>query len=238
MVPCSGPGVAALILYALLEFSSSTTQAYAALTNVTIDDTNSTFWAWAGAWNAITPATPCIRGLVARRRRNLRLVHIPRSAQGLVRRIPRAVHPYSSAARGSAIYIYGIDDPAAPNITFGMNNPPLMSFHYYGGTDYLYNSLFFAATDLDASAPHTVTWILKSLGDLGGAGLFDYAVVTVNIRQKQKPSPRQNPPRWPHRARPRNRRRPGWRRSRTGAARSPPTLPAPAAKVCIKTKGH
>ncbi|KAJ7190428.1 hypothetical protein GGX14DRAFT_605854 [Mycena pura] len=82
---------------------------------------------------------------------------------------------------GSAVYIYGIDVDNPANISFAMNDPFKTSFHYYGGEGYVYNSLFFSANNLDSNVQHTVTWILEtsSTGG-GGAGLFDYAVVTLD----------------------------------------------------------
>ncbi|KAJ6595800.1 hypothetical protein DFH09DRAFT_1072729 [Mycena vulgaris] len=61
-----------------------------------------------------------------------------------------------------------------------MNNPPITSFHYYEGTDFLYKSLFFKATGLDANAQHTVTWILEKSSVGGTAASFDYADFTVD----------------------------------------------------------
>ncbi|KAJ7064852.1 hypothetical protein C8F01DRAFT_777313 [Mycena amicta] len=83
---------------------------------------------------------------------------------------------------GVAVYIYGIDvvDPA--NITFAMSNPPISAFHYKdSGGGFIYDSLFFSADGLDGTTQHTVTWNEKSNSiSGGGAGLFDYAVVTVD----------------------------------------------------------
>jgi hypothetical protein len=47
-----------LILCAFLA-SSSSGQAYAVLTNITIDDTNNAFWTFVGSYSAVTPSTPC-----------------------------------------------------------------------------------------------------------------------------------------------------------------------------------
>jgi hypothetical protein len=47
-----------LVFFAFIAPSPSST-VQAALTNVTIDDTNSNFWTFAGSWHAVTPTTPC-----------------------------------------------------------------------------------------------------------------------------------------------------------------------------------
>ncbi|KAJ7491837.1 hypothetical protein B0H11DRAFT_2398007 [Mycena galericulata] len=85
--------------------------------------------------------------------------------------------------QGAAVYIYGIDVlvPQAGNISFAVtSNPSIAGFHYYGGSGYVYNSLFFSASNLDSTVQHTVTWILETSSFGGGAGLFDYAVVTLS----------------------------------------------------------
>ncbi|KAJ7491836.1 hypothetical protein B0H11DRAFT_2228636 [Mycena galericulata] len=58
MFPTIAIGVA-FILHAFLA-SWSSVKVYATLTNITIDDTNSTFWTWAGSWHTVTPSTPCL----------------------------------------------------------------------------------------------------------------------------------------------------------------------------------
>ncbi|KAJ6554353.1 hypothetical protein B0H19DRAFT_1153255 [Mycena capillaripes] len=143
--------------------------AHAVLTNITIDDTNSTFWTWAGSWNAVTPTTPC--GCFAQP--DPGLVYNSTWHDGLLR-------SGSFAFQGSAVYIYGIDVVNPANISFAMNNPSKTGFHYYGGAGYVYNSLFFSATNLDSKVQHTVTWIMEISSTGGGAGLFDYAVVTLD----------------------------------------------------------
>ncbi|KAJ7108483.1 hypothetical protein C8R44DRAFT_743771 [Mycena epipterygia] len=159
------PRLSALIMHVLLASLS----AYAALTNITIDDTNSTFWTWAGPWNAITQSTPC-GGCTAKIDASKTFNESWHDGAGI---------SGSCTFQGSAIYIYGIDVVNPANVTFSMSNPPMASFHAYGGGETLYQSLFFAASALDPSAEHTVTWILEAWND-GSTALFDYAVVTVD----------------------------------------------------------
>ncbi|KAJ6595799.1 hypothetical protein DFH09DRAFT_1024671 [Mycena vulgaris] len=149
---------------------SPNAQAYAALTNLTIDDTNSTFWNFAGSWHAVTPSAPCDGCLD---QPDASQVYNSTWHDG-------ALRSGSFTFQGSAVYIYGTDvfDPA--NISFSMNNPPITSFHYYSGTSFRYKSLFFKATGLDANAQHTVTWILEQSSAGGIAASFDYAVFTVD----------------------------------------------------------
>jgi hypothetical protein len=61
MVTSSAGGIA-LIFSVLMSFS--TRLASAALTNITIDDTNSTFWTYIGPYNVVTPSTPVPGSLV------------------------------------------------------------------------------------------------------------------------------------------------------------------------------
>jgi len=155
-----------LTVYALTAFR----QAHAALTNITIDDTNSTYWTFVGSYNAVTPSTPC-SGCVAQPDPTLVFNHTWHDG---------ALRSGSFVFQGTAVYIYGIDvvDPA--NITFAMNNPSVTSFHYYSGDGYIYNSLFFSATNLDPSVQHTVTWLMETSSNGGGSALFDYAKVTID----------------------------------------------------------
>ena len=54
------------------------------------------------------------------------------------------------------------------------------AFHYYTGSEqFIYNSLFFHAASLNASATHTVTWKLNETATNGTSALFDYAIITV-----------------------------------------------------------
>ncbi|KAJ7686709.1 hypothetical protein B0H17DRAFT_1204132 [Mycena rosella] len=81
--------------------------------------------------------------------------------------------------QGSAVYIYGTDVFNPANISFSMNSPPIVSFHYYAGSNYVDRSLFFMASGLD-DAEHTVTWILETGSAGGGSASFDYAIVTID----------------------------------------------------------
>ncbi|KAJ7485326.1 hypothetical protein FB451DRAFT_1229234 [Mycena latifolia] len=148
----------------------ASTPAHAALTNLTIDDTNSTFWTWAGSWSAVTPSTPC-PGCFAQP--DASKAHDSSWHDG-------SLGSGSCTFQGSAISIYGIDVINPANISFSLNDPPTKSFYYYMGTDFVYNSLFFAAAGLDPTVPHTVTWSLQASSSGGSAALFDYAILTVD----------------------------------------------------------
>ncbi|KAJ7500755.1 hypothetical protein B0H11DRAFT_2376390 [Mycena galericulata] len=170
MAPASAIGVD-LILYTLLAFWSSA-QVHATLTNITIDDTNSTFWTWVGAWNAVTPTTPCPDCAA---KPDPALVYNSTWHDG-------SLLSGAFTFQGTAVYIYGIDisrPNSAGTILFTLINTSVTAFHDDFAEDYVYNSLYFSATDLNSSIQHTVTWILET-NPGNGAGLFDYAVVTVN----------------------------------------------------------
>ncbi|KAJ7920342.1 hypothetical protein B0H13DRAFT_1867681 [Mycena leptocephala] len=87
------------------------------------------------------------------------------------------------AAVESAVYIYGIDWLDDSNVTFAMQNPPLMGFHYWMGAGYAYDGLFFSA-----AVQHIVTWV-NTPGVADNVGmLFDYALVTVDQPQSSSAS--------------------------------------------------
>ncbi|KAJ6523600.1 hypothetical protein B0H19DRAFT_650496 [Mycena capillaripes] len=155
-----------LTVHALFAFG----QAYAALTNITIDDTNSTFWTFVGAYNVITSSMPCIDCAFAP---DPGLVYNNSWHDG-------ALRSGSFIFQGTAVYIYGVDWFYSANLTFAMSNPLRASSHLYSGDGFVYNSLFFSATNLDASVQHTVTWLMETSASGGGSAIFDYAIVTVD----------------------------------------------------------
>ncbi|KAJ6458873.1 hypothetical protein C8R47DRAFT_1328135 [Mycena vitilis] len=175
---------AALCLLVLLA-----TPAWAVLTNITVDDSNSAFWTFVGgvpgsAWNAITPSTPC-PGC---------------SAQ------PDPTQAYNSTwhdgtdksgwviFRGAAIYIYGINlapDTAGTRITFQLNNASTGGFYLFplGSNGTAYNVPFFSATDLDPGAQHNASFSGQAEPGGPGAMLLDYAVITVDQPDPATTSP-------------------------------------------------
>ncbi|KAJ6543284.1 hypothetical protein DFH09DRAFT_1173792 [Mycena vulgaris] len=148
-------------------------QAYGSLTNITIDDTNSTYWNFVGPWNAITPSTPC-SACLAQLQANLTFNttwHDGTLCSG------------SFVFQGSAVYIYGIDVKNPGNVTFTMSDPTITDFYYVNTGNRsinVYNSLFFSATDLDATVQHTVSFLMVQSPLGGKAALFDYAIVTLD----------------------------------------------------------
>ncbi|KAJ7500754.1 hypothetical protein B0H11DRAFT_1994317 [Mycena galericulata] len=171
MFPTIAIGVA-FILHAFLA-SWSSVKVHATLTNITIDDTNSTFWTWAGTtWHAVTPSTPCS---TCTAQPDPKLAYNSTWHDG-------SLLSGAFTFQGTAVYIYGIDvlNFEAGNISFAFSNPSMTGFHYYGGSSYVYNSLFFSAGNLDSTVQHTVTWLIETSAGGGHAGLFDYAVVTLS----------------------------------------------------------
>ncbi|KAJ6519546.1 hypothetical protein C8R45DRAFT_25657 [Mycena sanguinolenta] len=151
-------------------------QAYATLTNITVDDANSTYFTFVGSWNAITPSTPCT-GCFAQPDPGLAYNSTWHDGSLL---------SGTFTFQGAAVYIYGIDVANPANVTFAMSNPTINSFHYFSADGYVYNSLFFSATGLDAAVPHTVSWLLEPAG--GSAALFDYAIVSMEIEDTSSSS--------------------------------------------------
>ncbi|KAJ7064846.1 hypothetical protein C8F01DRAFT_777205 [Mycena amicta] len=144
----------------------------AILVNITVDDTNATAWTWAGSWNVITDGDPC-PNCFAQLDGNRAYNHSWHDGN---------LRSGSFTFQGVAVYIYGIDVQDPANISFGMSNPPISAFHYKDtGGGFIYDSLFFFADGLDGTSPRTVTWNEESNSiSGGGAGIFDYAVVTVD----------------------------------------------------------
>ncbi|KAJ7112727.1 hypothetical protein C8R44DRAFT_882477 [Mycena epipterygia] len=142
---------------------------HGALTNLTIDDANSTFFTYSPAWAAISPDSPCDYC----------------SAQPLTAQIhDQTWHDGSNGTSGSftfqgaEVFLYGIDLANPANISFVMDD--VQSFHYYSGSEqFVFNSLFFHAGNLTADANHTVSWTIHETKKNGTTALFDYAVITV-----------------------------------------------------------
>ncbi|KAJ7876868.1 hypothetical protein B0H14DRAFT_3786453 [Mycena olivaceomarginata] len=180
-------------------------RAFATLTNITVDDMNSTVWTFVGGWSAVTATTPCSTCFAQPDPQQVfnSSWHDGSVVSGLV------------TFQGSAIYIYGIDMTATSgtNISFSMNNPPTASFHYFGGTGSKYHVPFFSATNLDSNIGHTVSFIGQTSLTGAGAMLFDYAVITVDqpdttsssafsttTPSSTSPSPSSTPPSPPHKS--------------------------------------
>ncbi|KAJ6519551.1 hypothetical protein C8R45DRAFT_918550 [Mycena sanguinolenta] len=167
-----------LLFLAFLAFG----KAHATLSNITIDDSNSAYFTFVGSYHAVTPNAPC-EGCLDQ----------PDPAQVYNSTWhDGALRSGSFVFQGTAVYIFGIDVNNPANVSFAMNNPTVNSFHYYSGTTYGYHSLFFSATNLDASVQHTVTWLMEQSSIGGGSALFDYAIITLSTFQT--PPPVQGPP--------------------------------------------
>ncbi|KAF7339700.1 hypothetical protein MSAN_02185400 [Mycena sanguinolenta] len=146
-------------------------QSYATLSNITIDDTNSTFWTFVGSYHAVTSTTSCS-------------ICLAQPDPGLAYNSTWHDSELGSGSfvfQGTAVYIFGIDFLNPANVSFVMSNPTVNNFHDYSGTTYVYNSLFFSATNLDANVEHTVTWLMQRSSGGGVSALFYYAIVTLDI---------------------------------------------------------
>ncbi|KAJ7696849.1 hypothetical protein B0H16DRAFT_1647285 [Mycena metata] len=168
----------------------------AALTNLTIDDTDLSYFTWTEdtnvvqpniPWAAITPNSPCVYCSAKPPTANIH---------------NQTWHDGSNNSAGSfvfqghEVYIYGIAQVNSVNMSFTMDGN-VSAFYYYSGTaQFVFNSLFFSARDLTASVNHTVSWVLHATNTSGdaGAGLFDYAVITVDQTQSGSSSPRTGSP--------------------------------------------
>ncbi|KAF7316307.1 hypothetical protein MIND_00149400 [Mycena indigotica] len=179
---------------------------FAALVNVTVDDTDSSAWAWSGAWNAITEGNPCQRCTVHADGKQAfnhswhdgLLLSGAFTFRGLWLSGPN-IAQLTGLLKGVAVYIYGIDIDNPANVTFSLNNPSLSAFHYKDTglpQKFLYNSLFFAAHGLDGTQEHTILFGETAVPQPsphvpGKVALLDYAVVTID--QEALPGPPSGP---------------------------------------------
>ncbi|KAJ7757258.1 hypothetical protein DFH07DRAFT_461284 [Mycena maculata] len=174
----------ALALFLLLLCAPSTN---GAVTNTTVDDTDSAF-TFTGAWTAVSPADPCA-GCSSK----------PDPTQtfnqtwhdGNYRTGAPTTTTGSFAFTGSAVYIFGIDQAESqPDIAFTLGS--IQAVHHYTGTEqFAYNALFFSATGLAADETHTVNWIYNidpSTGVGVQEALFDYAIVTSGTEDVATPA--------------------------------------------------
>ncbi|KAJ7779063.1 hypothetical protein B0H16DRAFT_1838273 [Mycena metata] len=146
-----------------------------AITNTTFDDTSSAF-TFTGSWTPTSASNPCA-GCSSK----------PDPSQTFNETWHdgncQTTTGGSFTFTGSAVYIFGIDQTETqPDIAFTLGD--VQSVHHYTGTErFVYNALFFSATELAGDQTHTVNWILNidpttDIAVQVQAALFDYAVVT------------------------------------------------------------
>ncbi|KAK7017164.1 hypothetical protein R3P38DRAFT_2985761 [Favolaschia claudopus] len=186
-----------LLTLLLLPFTFSR----AALTNVTIDDTDLSYFAWTEdpsmgvsptlPWAAASVASPCSYCSAQ-----------PQGNDGGANIHNQTWHDGADGSagsltfQGSAVYIFGIDLTNPANISFTLDKTAA-GFHYYAGNErFIYNALFFSTQNLDPNSNHTVAWTLHSTPTNGTAALFDYAILTIDASSTSaSPSASQtNPP--------------------------------------------
>ncbi|KAJ7627480.1 hypothetical protein FB45DRAFT_1060150 [Roridomyces roridus] len=157
----------------------------AALTNITLDDTNPAF-VWTDTdpdvtipWAAITPESGRCSYCSAQPPTDD--IHNQTWHDG------NNNSAASLTFQGTAVYIYGIDVQNPANITFTLDGTSA-GFHYYNGSSqFIFDSLFFSTENLSDGVNHTVAWVLHST-KTGDGGLIDYAVVSVDAATSSTPS--------------------------------------------------
>jgi len=150
--------------------------ANAAITNTTIDDSNSSF-TFTGTWNTITPTSPCT---ICSSKPDPSRTYGGTWHDGNIRDGAPVGTSGSFTFTGSAVYIFGIDQATSqPDIAFTLGS--IQQVHHYTGTEqFAYDALFFSATGLASDQTYTVNWVFN-VADTGvevQAALFDYAIVT------------------------------------------------------------
>ncbi|KAJ7775200.1 hypothetical protein B0H16DRAFT_88929 [Mycena metata] len=161
-----------VLLFALL--------ANGGLTNTTVDDSSSSFSfdGSSGAWNTITPSSPCT---ICSSKPDPSKVHDGTWHDGNIRNGAPSGTTGSFTFQGSAVYIFGIDQAESqPDIAFTLGS--IQQVHHYTGSEqFVYDALFFSATGLASDQTHTVNWVfnIANTGVVVQDALFDYAVVTT-----------------------------------------------------------
>ncbi|KAJ7443113.1 hypothetical protein FB451DRAFT_1437738 [Mycena latifolia] len=152
-------------------------------TNLTIDDTNTTYFTWAEnavqfpvpnpIWAAATVSHPCDYCSAQPEGVDPTAIYNQTWRDGTVGSTA------SLTFQGSDVYIYGIDLFNSANISFSMDGET--SYHWYPGTsEFVFRALFFEAHGLAPGVSHNVSWVLTKSSTNGTSALFDYAVVTVD----------------------------------------------------------
>jgi hypothetical protein len=148
------------VAFNVVVFVPSFVHASAAFINLTIDDTNSTFFSFTDAdrnppsWAAITPSAPCV---YCSAKPKTDRIHNQTWHDGGVGSAGsftfQGAYRFglsscrSNGLPGSAVYIYGIDLATPGNISFTMDDDT--TIRYYNGTQqFVFDALFFMAADL------------------------------------------------------------------------------------------
>ncbi|KAJ7221047.1 hypothetical protein B0H12DRAFT_1152005 [Mycena haematopus] len=152
-------------------------QACGAIINTTFDDSSSSFTFTQGAWNTITPSSPCT---ICSSKPDPSQIYESTWHDGNIRDGAPVGTSGSFTFKGSAVYIFGIDQTSIQaDIAFTLGS--IQQVHHYTGTvQFVYNALFFSATGLPSDQTQTVEWVLN-VADTTitvQAALFDYAIVT------------------------------------------------------------
>ncbi|KAF8158703.1 hypothetical protein K438DRAFT_332593 [Mycena galopus ATCC 62051] len=152
-----------------------------ALTNTTVDDTSFIF---GGTWTAVSTKSPCTSTSEA----PCPAQPDPSQTSGGTWHVGTIPPGASQSAawgsltfKGSAVYIFGIDQAGQAEIDFALDqitNPDIHKHQYAGTQQFAYNAPFFSATGLTSDQMHTVYWGLKATGNTVQFALFDYAIVT------------------------------------------------------------
>ncbi|KAJ7437465.1 hypothetical protein B0H11DRAFT_626052 [Mycena galericulata] len=182
----------ALAVFQVLILLLWTPSANGAVTNTTVDDTDSAF-TFTGSWTAVSASDPCS---FCSSKPDPTQTFDQTWHDGNYRTGASETTTGSFTFTGSAVYIYGIDQAKSqPDIAFTLGST--QAVHHYTGTEqFVYNALFFSATGL-ADETHTVNWIFNidpSTGVGVQEALFDYAIVTSGTDNAPDPNPTDNTP--------------------------------------------
>ncbi|KAK7055386.1 hypothetical protein R3P38DRAFT_2846788 [Favolaschia claudopus] len=164
-----------------------------ALTNTTVDDSSSSF-SWSGEWTAVSPSSPCdfCASKPDPSQTNGGTWHDGNTVDN-----PSRQTTGSFTFKGSAVYIYGIDQTnSQPNIAFTLDS--IQKVHHYTGSErFAYHALYFSADGLASDQTHTVNWVYNFAQNTGvgvQSALFDYAIVTTGQEDQAPPPPPPPPP--------------------------------------------
>ncbi|KAK7014210.1 hypothetical protein R3P38DRAFT_3001757 [Favolaschia claudopus] len=194
-----------------------------ALTNTTVDDSSSSF-SWSGEWTAVSPSSPCdfCASKPDPSQTNGGTWHDGNTVDN-----PSRQTTGSFTFKGSAVYIYGLDQTnSQPSIAFTLDN--IQKVHRYTGSErFAYHALFFSADGLASDQTHTVNWVYNFAQNTGvgvQSAIFDYAIVTTGQEDQAPPPPPPPPPPTSSTQPPSN--DPGPSGSTGGNDNSPPNQPS------------
>ncbi|KAJ6588610.1 hypothetical protein B0H19DRAFT_1248238 [Mycena capillaripes] len=168
----------------LIRLVSLFESANAGFINLTIDDTDTSYFTWVEPpiqfpmptpmWAAASVSDPCGHCSAQPQLASATAIHNQTWHDG------RNDSTGSLTFQGSDVFIYGIDLLNSADISFSLDGAVTSDHQYTGTFNYVFDVLFFAANNVTAGVNHTVSWVLSETSTNGTSALFDYAIITID----------------------------------------------------------